>query len=331
MRLTFIFPLLFVVSATTGCSTHYLADTSPITPSNKTNPSLNVSIDSLSPCTDGLDTSLKLDPNKSVTILVHGCDSSAGRFRQLAQLYAFHDQQAVCYNYDDRKSLKDAAETLAKATDELGSKLNNQDITVVGHSMGGLVSRRAFEQTPAQLDTSQEIDLVTVSAPIAGIQAANTCGIKPLHWLSLGVVPGICWIITGDNWTEITANSPFIQQPSELTSNVNRYVKIVTDETNTCRRKNDNGDCIESDYVFNVSEQYHPVIDQYPQLTNIQVNAGHVAIVGDDTNIPRQLISILQQQGIMPTTPEARQAAFEKLLTEIYLEPNVTQTIYSAP
>jgi len=29
-------------------------------------------------------------------VLVHGCKGSAGRFRSLAQLYAFHGQQAVC-------------------------------------------------------------------------------------------------------------------------------------------------------------------------------------------------------------------------------------------
>ena len=34
-----------------------------------------------------------------------------------------------------------------------------------------------------------------------------------------------------------------------------------------------------SDYIFSLQEQYHPVIDRYPQLKNIEVRAGHVEIV----------------------------------------------------
>jgi hypothetical protein len=40
-----------------------------------------------------------------VTILVHGCFGSAGRFRPLAQVYAFQGQQTACFSYNDRNRL----------------------------------------------------------------------------------------------------------------------------------------------------------------------------------------------------------------------------------
>ena len=72
-----------------------------------------------------------------MTILVHGCNGSAGRFRSLAQLYAFHGQQAACYSYDDRDSLVKSADNLVTVINKLSSIMKNKDISIVGHSMGG--------------------------------------------------------------------------------------------------------------------------------------------------------------------------------------------------
>jgi pimeloyl-ACP methyl ester carboxylesterase len=295
-------------------------DATPLDAGRLPAPDIAVQIPQLGPCTDSLDQAFALDSSKPVTVLVHGCNGSAGQFRSLAQLYAFHGQQAICFTYDDRASLVRSAEQLTAAVGALAAKMRKPDITVIGHSMGGLVARKAMEgEQRAQWERDGiNVDLVTVSAPIAGIAAANPCGYRALHWASLGVVPLSCWAVTGDNWYEITASSDFIRQPGPLIASVRRYVKVVTDERDACRRGDAAGACVQSDHIFSLAEQYQPIIDGYPRLTNVQVAAGHVEIVGYKGVAPRQLVSILQQHGLLTATAAGREAALERLMAQLY-------------
>jgi len=319
MRISSIPCLFLAVAALAGCAT-YVPDPQPLEIGRLPVPDVAVEIAHLGPCTDSPDRTLRFSASYPVTVLVHGCKGSAGRFRSLAQLFAFHGQQAVCFSYDDRDSLVLASGQLITALDELGGRLREHNVTVIGHSMGGLVARKAMERDrDAQWQRrDMSINLATVSAPIAGIAVASACGSTPLQWLSLGVLPGLCWAITGDNWYEITSASSFIRSPGPLLTSVQRYLKVVTDERDTCRRKSADGSCLESDYVFSLLEQYQPVIDHYPKLTNVEVGAGHVEIVGSKDVAPRKLISILQRQGLLAPTPPERGAAFERLLAELY-------------
>jgi len=311
--------LLIFLSGCAG-SPAYIPEPQPLEPGRLPAPNAELKIENLGSCTDSPDRTLHINTNYPVTVLVHGCKGSAGRFRSLAQLYAFHGQQAICFSYDDRKSLVTASAQLISALDELASKVRDHNVTVIGHSMGGLVARKAMERGRREEWRRNEanIKLVTVSAPLAGIQSANTCGNSTLHWLTLGAVPGICWIVTGDNWYEITPPSDFIRNPGPLLASVQRYVKVVTDERDTCRRKAADGTCLKSDYVFSLAEQYNPVIDNYPKLVNVEVDAGHVEIVGNKEVAPRKLLTILQQQGLLAPTPPERQAALERLFAELY-------------
>ena len=312
---------LIVVLFLAGCvSSPYVKDTQPIDRAKLNASDVTVSIPNLSSCTDSLDKSIEIDTTSPLTVLVHGCNGSAGRFRSLAQLYAFHGQQAFCFNYDDRDSLEDTAQKLAVAVEELAKVTKNQNITIAGHSMGGLVARKAVEKDDhgSNILSDQNLELITISAPFSGIRAAKHCGIKPLHWLSLGVLPGLCWIITGDNWYEITSSSDFINDPKPLIPSVKSYLKIVTNEENTCRRFNKSGNCIESDFVFNVAEQNQPIFDDYANMTRVQVDAGHVEIVGYKDVEPRKLLSILQDQGMISKTPPERKAELERLFADLY-------------
>ncbi len=305
-----------------GCaiSPAYVPEPHPLEHGLLPPPNAALNVPHLRPCTDSPDRTLHLNTSYPVTVLVHGCNGSAGRFRSLAQLYAFHGQQAVCFSYDDRESLVLSSGRLISALDELASNIGGHDVTVIGHSMGGLVARKAMERDRhgEWRKSKASIRLATVSAPLAGIQAAAPCGSSLLHWLSLGVVPALCWIVTGDNWYEITSPSSFIQLPGPLLPSVQRYLRVVTNERDTCRRKSARGTCLESDYVFSLAEQYHPVIDNYPQLVNIEVDAGHVEIVGDKEVVPRKLLAILQQQGLLAQTLPERRADLEKLLSRLY-------------
>ena len=315
--------LLIVLVSLAGCSFSppYIPEPQPIAPGRLSLPDKMVDIPNLGPCTDSADSSLRFNSNYPVTVLVHGCNGSAGRFRSLAQLYAFHGQQAVCYSYDDRDSLVDSSEQLITALDTLASHVKNHDLTVIGHSMGGLVARKAMEKERRNEWRQDDVNikLITVSAPLSGIKVASPCGNSVLHWLSLGMVPLSCWAATGDNWFEITPQSDFIQRPGPLLASVKQYLKIVTDESNTCRQTSADGKCLEDDYIFSLPEQYHPVIDSYSQLTNIEVKAGHVEIVGHKLVVPHKLLNILQQHKMLAPTPPERQAALESLLAELYL------------
>ncbi|MFT6985336.1 MAG: hypothetical protein ACJAT7_001145 [Psychromonas sp.] len=309
--------LLVCITLLFSCtSSRYIAQPQPLQTENLPVPDTEVEIENIGSCTDSEDRTLKFNANYPLTVLVHGCNGSAGRFRSLAQLYAFHGQQAVCYSYDDRDRLTKSADKLVTALNKLVSVSSNENITVIGHSMGGLIARKAMENK--RLNSELNINLITVSAPLAGIAAASTCALRPLHWLSLGIVPAVCWGITGDNWYEITSQSDFIKYPAPLSSSVLRYLKIVTNEQNTCRRIDSEGNCVESDYVFELDEQYQPVIDGYRQVTNIQVDAGHVEIVGYKDVEPRKLLTILQQENMISGTPVERQAELELLLSQLY-------------
>ena len=313
---------IFGLVAAAGCSLPppYQPEPQPLDSGRLPPPNAALNVPHLSPCTDSPDRTLRLSTGHPVTVLVHGCKGSAGHFRSLAQLYAFHGQQAVCFSYDDRDSLIVSSGRLIAALDELASRMQGQELSVIGHSMGGLIARKAMELDRQGEWRSAEarIKLATVSAPLSGIQAANHCGLGVLQWLSLGAVPGVCWMVTGANWKEINPHSTFIRRPGPLSSAVQRYLKIVTDERDTCRRKRANGTCLESDYVFSLAEQSHPVIDLYPQTVSIQVAAGHVEIVGDKEIAPRKLLAILQEQGLLAPTPPERRAALARLLADLY-------------
>jgi triacylglycerol esterase/lipase EstA (alpha/beta hydrolase family) len=319
-RLTLLFLSFTVYLAACSTSLPYIAEPQPLQSGLLPTPNTTINIPNLGPCTDSPDKSLHFNANYPINVLVHGCNGSAGRFRSLAQLFAFHGQQTVCYSYDDRDSLVDSAKHLITAIDELSDQSKNPNITIIGHSMGGLIARKAMENEHSDnwQQNNSSINLVSVSAPLSGIEVARSCGNDLLHWLTLGFVPASCWAVSGDNWYEITPQSNFIQKPGALLTSVERYLKIVTDERKTCRRVNADKKCIEDDYVFSLAEQYHPIIDQYSKVTNIEVKAGHVEIVGYKDVAPRKLLSILQEQKILTATPRERKAALELLLAELY-------------
>jgi hypothetical protein len=256
-------------------------------------------------------------------VIAHGCFSSAGLFRSLAEVFAFHGQQAVCFDYNDRASLAASSQELVTAIGTLSRHLPQARISVIGHSQGGLIARRAF--TDAQGDrpgmANTAIGLTTISAPFGGIEAAAHCGSTALAWLSLGLVKPVCQLITGSKYAEIPPGSEFISHPGRLIPAVTRHLKIVTDETGTCRRYGERGVCIEDDYVFSLAEQAQPAVDADARLAEVLVKAGHVEIVGDAVTAPEKLIAILQQQGILNTTPPELKRSLAQLLERLYTAP----------
>jgi hypothetical protein len=281
---------------------------------------LNLNIPGLGPCTDSAERGLQLTSHEPVVILVHGCLGSAGRFRALAEVFAFHGQQTACFSYNDRDSMMESSAQLIAALDALSAEMGTARFTVIGHSQGGLVARKALvAERPKPLEQgATSLRLVTISSPFAGISSAETCGSTVAKVATLGLIVPVCQLISGDKWFEITAASDFIRQPGKLLGQVDGYLKIVTDERGTCRRIGADGSCAESDYVFSLAEQYFPPIDNESPVTDILVKAGHVEIAGDQRVTPVKLISILQERGIMRKTEPERKAALDTLLAELY-------------
>lgn len=285
-------------------------------------PDIHVRIDGLGPCNDNPDRSLHLDSRQPLNILVHGCRGSAGRFRALAEVLAFHGQQSACFTYDDRDALMTSSGQLVTVVEQLAAHFPRPRVTLIGHSMGGLVARKSVvsERADALRSPEVELRLVTISTPFAGIGAANPCALPLLRVATLGLNDLACWLISGDKWFDITSASDFIREPGRLVPQVNGYLKVDTDERDSCRRTDERGACIEEDYIFSLGEQRHPAIDGQPDLTSVEVRAGHVEIVGESGVTPHKLIRVLQDRGVVHPTQPARQAEFDALLVRLYQE-----------
>lgn len=268
-------------------------------------------------CTEGRPEFAQIDPDQPLTLLVHGCTSSGARFRTLAEVFEAHGQQTLCFNYNDRDFLNTSATQLALALETLQRHMQPHEITIVGHSQGGLVARRALQSDLSHpLDTEEGFTyrLVTVSSPFDGIESAADCGRGWLHALSLTITLGVCMAIAGNKWTEIPPGSGFMTNVAPLVDEVTRHLQVVTDETGSCRRLGDQGRCEEDDFVFSLDEQYSDLVSSDSRVSTVEVESGHAAIVGENRVVPTQLISVLQSQGILqPTPPEQREEISRRL------------------
>lgn len=288
-------------------------------------PDLSLEIPGLGPCTDSPDRRLHLSSQAPVKLMVHGCFGSSGEFRALAQVFHFHGQQTACFTYDDRAALDEVAAQMRTALGQLSQQGRISEITVIGHSQGALISRRALSDRPLRqaLPAGVSKELVTISGPFGGIKAAAPCGISWLRVATLGFMPVSCHMVTGAKWADITWSSRFIREPGGLAAQVGRHLKIDTDERNTCRRS-EGGKCVESDEIFDLAEQRHPEVDGDARVKRLELQAGHVEIVGDHEVAPTKLIAALQAEGVISPTPPARQAAFRQLLARIYGDPRLS-------
>jgi pimeloyl-ACP methyl ester carboxylesterase len=275
----------------------------------------------LGACVDEHMAQLQLDPERPVVLLVHGCRASAGKFRLLAQVFEAHGQQAACFSYDDRESLEVSSAALRSAIEGLGSYLHERQVIVLGHSQGGLVARRALIQErddhPVRAG-GLALRLVTVSSPFGGIAASRHCGWLPLHVASFGMSAVICQLAAGNKWMEIHPVSRLVARPGTLVPEVSSFLRIMTDERETCFERDPEGSCTKSDYVFSLSEQENPNMEGDPRLKSEVIAVGHSAVVGQNGMPPLELIRVLQDEGVLNRTAKDKHVAIARLLAELY-------------
>ena len=278
-------------------------------------------IEGVDDCDDFADPAVALDPTKPLVLLVHGCKASSGRFRHLAEIFEAHGQQTLCFNYHYRRSIGSSSEGLASSIKVLTDRLEQPELKLVGHSQGGLVARRALAALRWQEDRLPKpltLRLVTVSSPFNGIESSAHCGIAAFHILSLGITTAICQGIAGSIWSEIHPRSDFVTDPGELLDAVSDHLMVVTNERGSCRRRSADGRCLVDDFVFSVEEQRNERLTKDPRVTDLEVQEGHAAMVGDDDRPPVQLKAILQEHGIMNRTPADREVEVQALLSRLY-------------
>ncbi len=275
----------------------------------------------LYPCAEGRPDVAQLDATRPLTVFVHGCTSSGARFRTLAQVFEAHGQQTVCFNYNDRDFLNTSATQLAIALSALERRWEPHQITILGHSQGGLIARRALQSDlPRPLVTREGFSyrLVTVSSPFNGIASSSDCSLVWLHVLTLSTTVAVCLAIAGNKWNEIPPGSGFMTNPAPLVDEVTDHLQIVTDERGSCRDHDAQGGCATDDFVFGLGEQYSEVLTADGRVTSVELEVGHAAAVGENLVPPRLLVEALQQHGILAPTPPAQQAEIVALLDRLY-------------
>lgn len=255
----------------------------------------------LRPCNDGAQNTLHIDSRLPVNVLVYGYNGSSANLLGLAKALASFGQQTVCFEYDGRDRLMLVSSQLADAIDTLAQHLETPEITVIGHSIGGLVARKALIKDRPDPIRNREIKLrlVTISTPFAGIDSARRCSNLAYLEAKRRFVDLFCWVISGDNWDEITPASDFIRTPGNLIPQIRRHILVVTDERGSCRRRIDAGLCIKTDFVFTLGEQQHAGVINAPRTAIVRIRAGHAEIIGGSDVTPNKLIDLFQREGIV--------------------------------
>jgi pimeloyl-ACP methyl ester carboxylesterase len=280
---------------------------------------ITLTISGLGPSNDSTKREFSLNSKEPVTVLVHGCHGSAGRFSSLSEVLAFHGQQSVSFSYDDRDSMMRSSLALSNAIEELALHLESPEITIIGHSMGGLIARKALISGRADsISTLAKINLVTVSAPFSGIHAARFSAYPFIRIATLGINDLLSRILIGAKWHEITYASGFIRKPGELVPAVERFLLVATDERGRIREATESGNRVEDDFVFSLEEQELASVSGGIPAKVVTVRAGHIEIVGNSGVTPYKLIGVLQDEGFIGQTDTARTVQFDNLLTHLY-------------
>lgn len=260
-----------------------------------------------------------VDPMRPMAVLVHGCHATREDFALLADVLSIHEQQTVCFRYDDRERVSTSAARLRTALEALSQQLVSRDVMVLGHSQGGLVARAAVASPadePMKLPKGR-YRLVTISTPFGGVKAAGPCGSVPYHLASFGVTVAVCRGISGAKWNEIHPHARMVQRPNALDPAISEHLAILTDERESCRRYSPDGrHCLQDDFVFSLAEQHNPQMERDPRMVKTTpISAGHVEVVGA-RHEPRKLLEALQEHGMMRATSPEQRIVVERMIAK---------------
>jgi len=109
-------------------------------------------------------------------VLVHGLDSGPGAFANLRAALGADGFSVAAFAYPNDGPLRRAAEQFSRRLAALAERRPRLRLTLVAHSMGGLISRRMIED--ARLNPGNVDRLLLMAVPHAGSRLAE------LRWLA---------------------------------------------------------------------------------------------------------------------------------------------------
>lgn len=114
------------------------------------------------------------DPNRIPVLFVHGIDGSPQNFRPVIESLDRTKYQVWVYSYPSGLRLADIANGLYEFFRILDSIYKVEQIHVIAHSMGGLVSRQAINLCAATTQCGDLKSFITISTPWAGVASAKS-------------------------------------------------------------------------------------------------------------------------------------------------------------
>jgi len=236
---------------------------------------------------------LPLESSKPVVVLVHGINAGPEVFDVLARGLAQRGFQVVRFRYDYEDNLERSADRFVRAVRTLRNLCAPPSITVIAHSMGGLVARRAMTvgrpETLAEPAGGLPIRLVTVASPFGGFSEANLTRLWVVRILAapFGVM---------ESHANLGSRSSFICQPGSLGANVS-HVKAETEEEGKTRL--DWRGRRERDTVARRRNQRNPIVDADARARVVHIDAGHVGVIEDHREVPQIFWDALEDSGML--------------------------------
>lgn len=156
------------------------------------------------------------DPLRPTVVLIHGLESTVKDVRNAAHFLESHDVQVLLFEYPNDGPISASANRLSEQLKALKASYPRVHVSILAHSMGGLVARYCLEmpgKDPGCVDR-----LVMLGTPHGGSNLA-----KGQKWLelanSLGVLRDRKWTIVNDGQGEaavdLTPDSPVLKQLSQ--------------------------------------------------------------------------------------------------------------------
>ena len=200
-------------------------------------------------------------------IIVHGYAPVVGQFAALIEESKGTEVHVLQFHYDHHHALDEVALDLASAVAGAANCIKPRQIEVLGHSLGGLVARRAVEHL-ATKELGAGVTLMTIAAPFHGFASAAGTVTMPVD------------IGLSESHRDIAALSAFIREPKRLPAGI-QHCKLETDEMNA-----DVAD-LPHDHVLRLEDQVNPRVDNDPRLVLRRVVAvGHISAIGARGNVP---------------------------------------------
>lgn len=200
----------------------------------------------------------KYNPEKKVTLFIHGINGSPQNFKRIIKSLVTTNNQVMLFYYPSGLRLEETANYLDYLIQEFQIKYQLNNISIIAHSMGGLVAKK-YINLQIKNDTNVVSDLITISTPWSGHNGAK---------LGLEYAPDVIPV-----WNDMAPNSLFLQNLFKIdsTEDINHYLLFGYKGSSLLISEN-------SDGVVTLESQLRPEAQSGAYLLK-GFNEGHLSIL----------------------------------------------------